>query len=226
MAALNMLCVESAAGAPKPSGKTVFRWTAHHVKELLLYFLPKRFELDGCAKFTLFCGHRPSAEPAYSSMLGASWSYVENFDFTAYYACEARQREEVLLAALVDALTRVAVAHGQPTGPIQEAAQQVRSCGFSLELPVDKLSRASPDRRLKLTVFRRLSLEDGEAWGIHVADRNGVQLGTEWITERPAYLDLSTHFNVSRWDGDTFEIIKRSPPRICYRLDIGKYKSG
>jgi hypothetical protein len=226
MAYLNIICVESIDSAPEPPGDTMFRWTAHHVKEILLHFLPKRFELDGCTKFTLFCGHRPCDEPVYSNVLGASWSYAEDFDYATYYTRDARQREEAVLAALVGVLTRVAVQHGNPTDPVREAAQEVRRCGFFLELSVARLSRTSPDRSHKLTVFRRLSHEDGEAWGIHVFGQDGAHLGTEWITDRPHYLDMTTHFSLSRWDGDVFEIVKRTPQRIWYRLDLGKYRSG
>ncbi len=226
MAYLNMIFVESTDCAPTPSDGTVFRWTAHHVKEIFLHFLPKRFELDGSTKFTLYCGPSPCGEPIYNNVLGASWYHADDFDFAAYYGGNASQREETVLAIPVDVLARVASEHHHSADPIWEAAEAVRRCGFALELPVVRLSRSSPDRTLKLRVFRRLSHQDGEAWGIHVLRRDGTQLETEWITDRPDYLDRTTHLNLSRWTDGVFEIVKRTPERICYSLSIDKYKDG
>ena len=190
----------------------------------MLHFLPRRFELDGATKFTLFCGPRPCDESVYTQVLGTSWYYVEDFDFAAYYAGSAKEREEAVLTTLVDALVHIAAEHSKPTELIREAGTAVRDCGFFIELSVKKLSRSTADRGLRLNVFRRLSHEDGEAWGIRVLDRRGVELGTEWITDHPDYLDRTTHFNASRWADGVFQIVQRTPECICYTLDINKYR--
>ena len=61
-----------------------FHPTGHHVRALLLHFLPPHCVLDGSSKFSIISGNKPPHEQRYHQMLGVSIYYVENFDMQEY----------------------------------------------------------------------------------------------------------------------------------------------
>jgi hypothetical protein len=202
----------------------VFHWTGHHVKEIFLNYMPRRYDLNGTSQITLICGPRPAKDQEYTEVLGTSALYIEDFDFDYYIQASGQQREEAILELLESAFVRIASQKEKPFDVIRKAAATVRRSAFALRLPIEKLSRSTSDRSIRINVFRNLSLDDGEAWSAEVSNRSGLLLATEWITPRPHYLDRTEHFSESRWEGSEFQILSNRLNQIEYRLDVTTYR--
>ncbi len=186
-----------------------FSWSAHHVKESLLHFLPKKFTLDGSSKVTLRCGPREfSEDPLRSSVLGTTLFVAEDFDFASYKQADAEQRQEHMLDFLVKSLTNLVPANSNDLRYIFDAADAVRAAHFAVDIPT-RMSHLSPDRRRKFVIFRSIGLEVGESWSLQLSSRDGSKVERFWITCRPDYLDRRDMFNSAVWEGDGVEIRSR-----------------
>ena len=64
----------------------LFRHTTHHVVKMFEAFIARDFTLDGSSVVQLTLGERRDIDPAHIQVLGVTESYVEAFDFAAYYA--------------------------------------------------------------------------------------------------------------------------------------------
>lgn len=202
-----------------------FHPSAHHVRQLLMHFLPADFVLDGSSLLCVLFGNKPDEEPQSQQMLGSTIYYVEPFDIGAYMASSPSARQENMLRQLTAVLVHLADRAGADPAVIENAASHLRACGFSLQIPVRKLWRVSPDKKLRIEVYRCLGSLIGEAWEAHVFDSARTLLAVEPITSRPAYLDRTTHFSKSRWEGELFQIIQAGSNVVAYQLDTGNYKS-
>jgi hypothetical protein len=200
-----------------------FHPTGHHVRELLLHYLPRDYVLDGSSKFCLVFGPVPDGELACETILGVTVRYVEAFDVEQYMTLPIAEQQEIILDALTKAMTGVARSAGSDPGVIQQAADQVRQNLFSAEIPVKKLNRSTRDRRLRIEVFRCLGPQLGEVWEARVFSRDGTLLGIETITDRPDCLDRTEQFVKSQWSGNVFEIVCPRLDWVEYRLDTAKY---
>lgn len=88
---------------------------------------------------------------------------------------------------------------------IQSATLQIRDMAFSYEKRIDKLSKASPDRRYSAQIFRCLGQNIGEAWRLEMQTKDGVQY-REWITTVPEYMDRTDFFKTAKWENGVFQI--------------------
>src|SRR4051812_43281500 len=107
---LRQIAIEASRTALIPS-EPVFRWTAHHVKEVFLALLPRRFILDGSGKVQITCGPRGN-DIQYQQLLGTTNYYREEFAFQEYYAASPPEREEILLKTIEDALFDITLRAG------------------------------------------------------------------------------------------------------------------
>ena len=196
---------------------------AHHVRQLLRHFLPADFVLDGASLLCVRFGQTPDDEMPWQQVLGSTIYYVEHFDIGAYMASSPSEQQECMLRELTAVLVQLASHAGADPAVIENAASRVRACGFALQIPVRKLWRTSPDRKLRIEVYRCLGSSIGEAWQAHVFDSARTLLAIEPITSAPACLDRTQHFSKSRWEGERFQIIRSGMNSIEYQLDLGKY---
>src|SRR5262249_40535614 len=123
---------------------------------------------------------------------------VKDFNFEAFRLAKPEDHQQTILDLIMNSLALIGSRHGADLRPVHEAAERVRECGFRLDIPT-KLSRSTPDRRLRLNVVCKLSLELGEAWAVEVHDKAGDLEGTYWITERPGDFDWRGRFKKSHW---------------------------
>jgi hypothetical protein len=212
---LKMVTIEASGKAILPKG-FVFRWTAHHVKEIFMELMPSKFYLDGMSKVQITCG--PSGnEPKYRRILGTSEYRVEDFDFRAYHESSARERESRILDVLEKTLCSIAEKHGSDKSVIIESAEAVRKHSFLLKKKVSKLSKSIVDHRVN--VYRHLSKEDGEAWTLEVVDKKKRIMYEEIIGKKPNYLDMRDVYKKSSIEGGNFVIYNRLGKEV-YRCKV------
>lgn len=155
-----------------PQG-TVFRWSAHHVREIFVALLPEGFILDGSSVIQLSCGPR-GGETRYQRMLGSSQFHVEDFDFERYAGSSPRERQEHVLNVIEESLGQIAALNGKTDDAIRETASRVRGAGFRLSLEARKLKRNLLGSGRSIHVFRHLSCENGENWTLREMMRGAV----------------------------------------------------
>lgn len=221
---LNMIAIETAHGLPKRV--PLFRWTAHHVKEIFLAMLPHKFNLDGSGKVQITCGPRHD-EPQYHQVLGTSNYFKEDFDFVAYYAMKPTQREEAILKLIQECFTDIARRHGQHENEahISPTCEAVRLSQFRLALDVKKLSRRFRSAKIKIWIRRVLSRDEGESWRCDVIHQAKGLLYSEWLGEHPSYLYGAGLYKQSRLDGFDFEI-RDALGKVRYQLNLRNIVSG
>lgn len=196
-----------------------FHPNAHHVRQLLMHFLPSDFVLDGSSLLSVIFGEKPADEAQCSQVLGCTSYYVEDFDIGAYMACSPSAQQERMLLELTAVLVRLA---SDPDAVIQ-AACRVRDCAFAFHIPVRKLWRSSPDKQYRVEVYRCLGPAICEVWQAHLVDKSGKPLAVDGITGTPGYLDRTSHFSKSRWDGRLFQIVHTTMNSVVYSLDTTRY---
>ena len=224
MAFLRQLVFQSSEAVDLPKERRQhLRCIAHHVSELLEHFLGSRYELDGSSKLTVLAGPIPDSDREYLNVLGTSALYLPEFNVEQCLDQPPTQSQEEILDAYVEATRRILALTGLNRPGLEEAARLVRESRFSQEQEIKKLSRSTPDRQVRVRVFRCLSHERGEAWEARIEWRDGSWLGTELITSDPSYLDRTTHFAASRWSGLLYEIFEPRLDRVYFTLDCEKY---
>lgn len=220
---LKMIAVEASNRITLPA-VPVFRWTAHHVKEIVLALLPPKFTLDGSSKIQVTCGPRGD-EPQYRRTFGTAHYFREDFDFQRYYELTPLERDQMLLQVLEESFLDIATSvdvGAEVRDAISTTAKKVRACGFNLVLRSQNLSRCTPCRRLTVHVYRMLNREVGEVWSCKVRDRDGRLVHTELMGESPHYLDLTDFYKLSRWKGSVFEVQSRLGKSV-YELDVSPF---
>ncbi|MGK5029438.1 hypothetical protein [Janthinobacterium sp. MDT1-19] len=196
-----------------------FHPSAHHVRQLLVHFLPPDFILDGSSLLSVIFGEKPADVAQRSQLLGCTSYYVDDFDIGAYMACSPSEQQERMLLELTMVLVRLASDAGADVEAVNQAAHCVRDCEFALYIPVRKLWRSSPDKQYRVEVYRCLGPAIGEVWQAHLVDKAGKPLAVDGITNTPGYLDRTSHFSKSRWDGTLFQIVHTAMNSVVYSLD-------
>ena len=144
------------------------------------------------------------------------------FHVSEYYVGEETQRraehlkpEErnaFYLAVLMQAFRAMAEANHWSEAQwdvVEQAARQVEACGFSLTLPVKKLSGSSADRRYRAAVYRQLD-GAGELWTVEITEKGDKKnkippTTTRYkIMEHPTFITLIDKYKTSRWEGHCF----------------------
>jgi hypothetical protein len=203
-----------------------FHPSAHHVRELLLHFLPSGFVLDGSSVVSVICGKKREGDLQWHQVLGITFYYVEAFDIPAYMALPHDAKQDCILSTVTAALVTIAERAGSDAAAIVHAAQCVRDCGFAVRIPVKKLWRSTPDRQFRIEVYRCLGTQIGEVWEAHVFDKSHTLLGVDYLTPRRSHAERTTHFSKSRWDGDIYEVTYSRDGSVMYRLDLGPARRG
>lgn len=217
---LKMIAVEASKKATLPAGR-VFRWDAHHVKELFLAMLPCKLTLDGSSKVQVTCGPR-GEEPQYQQVLGTSNYFREDFDFQRYYQLMPPERDRMLLQALEESfldITSKVDAGAEARDAISKTARKVRERDFDLKIQSKKLSRPTHCRNLTVNVHRNLNRQVGEVWSCEVTVGDDRVVYRDWIGETPHYLDLTDFYKSSEWEGNVF-IIRNRLGKMVYQLNV------
>ena len=215
------LSIHASDYAKMPKGHTVkaFNFSTHAVQEIFLTFMPRKYLLDGMAKANLTLGPR-NGDKKYEQLIDVNIYYVEDFDFRAYRTASTHERDEMLLAALENGLLDIAGRSGADPKPIRKAITDTRACGCEHRYVIKRLSRMTKSRRLKLNVFRHV-FHGGESWGIDIANRKGVVLGTRWIAEKTDWFRAGNNYRRSMLKGDNF-ILLDFIARQSYKLNVAK----
>ena len=105
-----------------------FHQSAHHVRELLLHFLPSGFVLDGSSLVTVIFGKKRDSDLQWQQIpvLGITFYYFEDFDIPAYMALPPDDQQECVLSAVTAVLIKIAVHAGSDPAP-DRPCRQVRS---------------------------------------------------------------------------------------------------
>jgi hypothetical protein len=214
---LKMLEIEASPTAKVPPG-LVFRWTAHHVKEIFLALLPPKFTLDGSEKVQLTCGPR-DGEPQYWQVLGTTNFYVEEFDFGHYAQASTEERQEIILSLIEKSLTEIANLSNSNPAPIAETAEAVRKLQFRLSVESKRLKLSLPDKTKRISFFRNLSPENGECWSVRVSDSKGGVLGERTLGKCPHYLDMRDAFKSATLEGTTC-VVKNRFDKVLATADL------
>lgn len=205
-----------------------FHPSAHHVRELLLHFLPSGFVLDGSSVVTIIFGRKRESDLQWQQIpvLGITFYYVEAFDIPAYMALPPDDQQECMLSAITAVLIKIAIHAGSDPAVIVLAAQCVRDCQFMLRIPVRKLWRSTTDRQFRIEIYRCLGTSIGEVWEAHVFDKSRLLLGVDYLTPRRSCVERTTHFSKPRWNGDIYEVTYSRDGSVMYQLDLGPAKRG
>jgi len=194
----------------------LFRHTTHHVVKMFEAFIARDFTLDGSSVVQLTLGERRDIDPAHIQVLGVTESYVEAFDFAAYYAMSSARREEWILELIEDRLLHIASMHGADPAPIRDAAAAVRRHGFMLEIERPKLARSLPGRRGRVRVYRQLASSCAERWLARLVDQTG-HLVHEVVLKAGGPVDLRGHFHHSEVVLDSF-VLKDDLDRLSISI--------
>ncbi len=224
---LKMITIEKTKGLVTPSDKPPFRWTCHHVKEIFLTSLPRKFSLDGSRKIQITCGRDPDT-PTYSKVSGVTNYQVADFGFHDYYASKPHEREKAILQLLRDSFIDIIAHCGEREAKAEkkrivlDATNKVVSCNFRRKIAVKKLSRAVPSLPLKVQIYRVLSQEDGESWCCEVERNAKDLLFSEWMGKHPEYLYGAGLYATSEFDADVFRVFDNLGKRT-YELDMTRF---
>ncbi len=194
----------------------VFRWTAHHVREIFTALLPRNFDLDGSSVIQITCGPCTN-DSKYESVLGSSEYFIEDFDFGFYAAASSNEREALLLSSVETALIEIAALAGTSPAAIMATAQAVRDGGFKLELEVIKLRKRLPSSTNTVRVFRCLSSMDGETWRARCFDKNGKLCGAKVMGKAPDFLDRRDFYHAAELrDGQYIVLSRLGKETFCF----------
>ncbi|HRX83367.1 MAG TPA: hypothetical protein P5307_30090, partial [Pirellulaceae bacterium] len=182
-----------------------FGFSAYHVQEIVLSFMPNKYELDGMGKTNLYLGPRGD-KPQYQQLINVNAYYLEEFDFDGYFASTEREREETILNAIESSLADIARRFDADPTPIHQAADSTRKCGFCRKYVIKRLCRSTRSRKLRLNVFREVR-HGGERWGIDFTNRSGDVVQTRWITESTYRWESAYDYRSSVWKEDCFVIL-------------------
>lgn len=207
--------------AKLPRGRSIrqFNVSAQHVQEVFLVFMPKRYTLDGAGKLNIDLGPRGD-EPTYLRLGDVSVFHYEGFSFGDYYLARPEDRSEMILAALERSALTVAKRFSADPAPIRAAAKKTRTHGFEVKYYVDKLSKLTRTRKVRLRVFRHI-LQGGETWGIDVCDRDGGVHKTLPLARQVSYVEATTKYYRSALTPDGFRVVSRSGAPV-YEIDSRK----
>jgi hypothetical protein len=219
VARMTVLVMQESDHATLPK-QLVFRWTVHHVTELFLATLGRKYVLDASSKVQITCGPR-GEQPRYWQALGCSELFVEDFDFDRYVALTPEARECHALSTLHGALSEVARRAAAEVTPLDDARDAVLACRFAMEIPIARLSRRVPGTRRRVVIVRRLSREVGESWIARQVDHDGRIVASRAMTKEPDFLDRTDVFKRSEMKGRTF-VVKDRLGKETFRWPLGK----
>ncbi len=187
--------------------------------------LPKTFTLDGSSKLHVWVGPR-GQDPKYQQLLGSSIYYYEDFNFAEYFALPQLQRDLRALTVLETSFLDIGPRHDEKARQvIRNACVSEKEMDFASTTRWEKLSKRNANKKVKVNVYRHLNRNDGEAWSCQVTTNDNVELHTEWIGDRPDYINRTEFYKTSRWQGDVFQICQRLG-QVVHQLDIGPFLAG
>jgi hypothetical protein len=199
-----------------------FEWTLHHVREIYVALLPPKFTLDGSSLLQIFCGQIDETLK-HPSVLGIRNYYIGEFDFGAYYKLNTTGKEEVIIKLIEFSILGVASELNLDidTNKLTETSEYVRKSNCSLKLYSKKLSRIHAKSKLKVSIFRNLSSEYGEAWSFELSRKDNT-LAKDFIDKEPWYFNRRDYFKKSSWE-DTFFVIRNHLDEEVFRFDINNF---
>lgn len=188
------LAISASSWAEIPNGhsRKEFHLPANVVQEIFLTFMPAKYLLDGTGKTNLLLGPK-GVEKQYAQLLNVNKYFVEDFDVEAYFAASIMAQYELLLTALEHGLLDIASKHDADPTPIRHAIFETRQCGGERRYVIDRMSRSSRSRKLRLKVCRHI-FREGESWSVDICDRQGAVLWAQWVAERTNHLDAAYNY--------------------------------
>ena len=216
MAYLKML--EIGAEEKKRQSKTgvPLRATVYHIKEIFLYFLPKKFYLDGSGKvqITLCAG---DADQSCWTVLGVTELKVSYFDFDRYFLLSKREQEHRILSLIRETLAAHCGESAPANHDIALACRQTEESDFHLRYEIEKLRKTERARKYRIMVFRELNRDVGERWEV-VGERNGTVLWRVYLRDS-TYVHIDACCRKSRIEEDKF-IVTDEVDRVHFALNL------
>ncbi|THJ31585.1 hypothetical protein E8K88_14830 [Lampropedia aestuarii] len=204
---ISTFAIEAAKNAREASEKP-FRWSAHHVKELIFFYL-KGVDLDGSSKIQLTFGEPEENELVYSKILNASNYYIVDFDKKAYDKLSEKEREMYVLKESIIALKAIAELNQRVdvVGFLSEVEKKIIDSDFYLLVHVKKLDKIHKIKNIKYKVNRVINREVGEGWQC-IVDVNG-EVRKLWMHKIPHFLDMTEVFKRSDCSSQKYSIYDR-----------------
>ncbi len=224
------LAIDVGDAVQMPAGKSAeeFHRLTYHVQEGFLIHLRRELDkehfLPDAVKLNVTFG--PDANRSeYSCCLSVAGIWINDADFTEFFALDDAGRDRWVLRHLRDSLIDVAARQGASYDAVDRAVTQAQSEGLLLRYRINKLSKMHPCRKLKFNVTRSIQ-RGGESWFLEVCDRAGNLHETFTILEDTYYIHAARFLRKSRWRGDTF-LLTDSGGRITFqkssKLLVKKY---
>lgn len=101
----------------------------------------------------------------------------------------------------------------------EEILARLSECSFQKEFLLEKLSKASKDRKYKALVYLCLNQRIGEAIRVDLLKSStGEIVASKWMTPIPGYVLRGRSIQQAYWDGDRFNLVmwKREPHQTAH----------
>ena len=183
----------------------------YYLAQLYLYFLGKKFVLDGCSKLTIYVKHRTD-EPKYlySDFFGVSHYYLDDDQVDTYFSIENKEEAGILLCdythdALIDIATRSNCSE-ETINKIHYARDAIIKNNFSLSYEMTKYSKTDRSRRYRALVFRNINCYIDETWSVRIIDKkdNDRVVYDEYLSDSHLYCNGIYRYEKTMWEGNSF----------------------
>ena len=220
MPKLNILTLEQTRAAITPQKELPFRWIVYHVKELFMAFLPK-IEINNSSKIQIDFGAKDDEEE-YDNFLGVTNTFVEDFNFEAFYNLDKRSQEHMILNIIVNTLCEISQRQGEDiekVNIIKETANRVIESNFDLTVHIKRLSKKSPNKLYSVNVYKCLKATCGEAWRCDIENTKSGDVTQKWMTKVPDFIDRRDWYKKVKIT-DTEYIIYDSFSKVVFQTNL------
>ncbi len=196
----------------KLNGEKLVYCKGFHIAQMYLYFLGKKFILDGSEKITVFVKYKKEDEEKYVNFdyFGVSWYYLENEEIDAYLNAKSNEEADLILCGylrntLLD-IARKNECSREIIDKINYAYDMVVRNNFTLSYEISKLSKTNRTLGYRALVFRNMNRDIGEVWSVKVIDKknNDKVVYEEYLNKPPSYIYGSYCYRSSRWEDNCF----------------------
>ncbi|MBN6148974.1 hypothetical protein JR065_01355 [Xanthomonas sp. AmX2] len=205
---LNLLVLQESDAAVLPENGRIRR-SSHHITQMFMALLPK-MEINGSSKIVVSLGPRGN-EAVFDNVLGVTNVFVEDFDFEHFLSLDRPGQDIRLLEELRGALVAIAQRSGGDglVKLVESTADSVLNAGFRLLIPIKRLAKRSKDGKRKVTVFKLLNSDVGEAWYCEVASQGDAKAERVWMHEVPGFIDRRELFKSAELGEGAYRVSNR-----------------
>lgn len=203
-----MLSIEASRNIKSRNGNP-FRWDAHHIKEILAFFL-KGIDLDGSSKIQITFGPPDDdSKRNYHKILNSSNYIIADFNFKEYDLLSESKKELAIFDNAIYSLKEISIINDRPDlfDFISEIEKKILGIEFNLDIEIKKLAKTDRVNGAKLSVHRILNRNIGEGWQCILKGVNKFE--KIWMHEVPHYLDMTDIFKYSEYSNFKYSVFDR-----------------